>query len=155
MTGVRVTMCSSSLQQGEFSIDINHYTTGCTNGYNYQVQLFPVFQIGIVIFWSWFPSARPKELLRKEKVWLTDVAHNSWWHMKRAQHAVHNPKFRKDGIIQTSPVVAIIRLKDPPTWLKGATMLEKTPTPTHTVPVDVLVPSSVKQSAGTVLATKL
>ena len=48
--------------------------------------------------------------------------------MKRAQHAAHNPKFPKDGIIQTSPVVAKNRLKDPPTWLKVATTLEKPPT---------------------------
>ena len=73
-----------------------------------------------------FPLARPKELLRKEKGWLTDVGHNSWWHMKCAQHAAHNPKFEK-----TFPVVTIKRLKDPPTWLKVATTLEKPPTPTH------------------------
>ena len=38
-------------------------------------------------------------------------------------------QIQKDGIIQTSPVVAIHRsLKDPPTWLKVATTLEKPPT---------------------------
>ena len=31
---------------------------------------------------------------------------------------------RKDGIIQTSPVAAINRLKDPPTWLKVTTTQE-------------------------------
>ena len=40
-------------------------------------------------------------------------------------------QIRKDGIIQTSPVVAINRLKDPPTWLKVATTLETPPIPTH------------------------
>ena len=33
--------------------------------------------------------------------------------------------------MQTPPVVAIKRLKDPPTWLKVATTLEKPSTPTH------------------------
>ena len=32
--------------------------------------------------------------------------------MKHAQHAAHNPKFEKDGIIQTYPVVAKNRLKE-------------------------------------------
>ena len=44
--------------------------------------------------------------------------------MKCAQHAAYNPKFEKDGIIQTSPVAAMDRLKDPPTWLKVATTQE-------------------------------
>ena len=34
------------------------------------------------------------------------------------------PQIRKDGIIQTSPVAAMDRLKDPPTWLKVATIQE-------------------------------
>ena len=76
----------------------------------------------------------PKELLRKKMGWLIDIGHNSWWHMKCAQHAVHNPKLKKDGIIETSLVVAIKRLKDPPTWLKVATTLEKPRTPTHPKP---------------------
>ena len=50
--------------------------------------------------------------------------------MKHAQHAAHIPN-SKDGIIQTSQVVAKNRLKDPPTWLKVATTLERPPTPTH------------------------
>ena len=32
-------------------------------------------------------------LLRKEKVWLIDVGHNSWWHMKCAERTEHNIKF--------------------------------------------------------------
>ena len=40
-------------------------------------------------------------------------------------------QIRKHGIIQTSPVVAIKRSKDPPTWLKVATTLEKKPPTTH------------------------
>ena len=34
------------------------------------------------------------------------------------------PQIRKDGIIQTSLVAAMDRLKDPPTWLKVATIQE-------------------------------
>ena len=51
--------------------------------------------------------------------------------MKCTQNTAHNPQIRKDGIIQASPVMAIKRLKDPPTWLGVATTLEKPPTPTH------------------------
>ena len=50
---------------------------------------------GIVIFRWYFPPVRPKELLREEKGWLTDVGHNSWLHIKCAQHAAHNPKFER------------------------------------------------------------
>ena len=57
----------------------------------------------MVIFWWCFFSARPKELLREEKGWLTDVGQNSWWHMKRAQHAAHNPKFDKMGLFRHPP----------------------------------------------------
>ena len=42
------------------------------------------------------------------------------------------PQTGKDGIIQTSLVVVIKILKDPPTWLKAATTLEKPPTPIYT-----------------------
>ena len=40
-------------------------------------------------------------------------------------------QIRKDGIIHTSSVVAIKRIKNLPTWLKVATTLENPPTPTH------------------------
>ena len=43
------------------------------------------------------------------------------WNVLNMQHIIPNSK---DGIIQTSPVVAINKLKDPPTWLKVATSLE-------------------------------
>ena len=56
-------------------------------------------KIGILIFWQCFLPARPKQLLR-EKGWLTDAAHNSWCHMKHAQHAAHNPKFEKMGLFR-------------------------------------------------------
>ena len=49
--------------------------------------------------------------------WLTDVGHNSWWHMKCAQHAAHNPKLKTHGIIQTSLVVAIMQGQDNFQWL--------------------------------------
>ena len=48
------------------------------------------------------------------------------WNVHNMQHLIPNSK---DGIIQTSPMVAINRLKYPPTWLKVATTLEKPPTP--------------------------
>ena len=47
---------------------------------------------------------------------------------------IHSLSFqiRKEGIIQTSLVVAIKRSKDPPTWFKLATTLEKKqPPPTN------------------------
>ena len=45
--------------------------------------------------------------------------------MKCAQHAAHNPKFQKKwDYLKTSPVAAMDRLKDPPTWLKVATTQE-------------------------------
>ena len=39
------------------------------------------------------------------------------WNVLNIQHIT---PIRKDGIIQTPPVVAIKILKDPPTWLKVA-----------------------------------
>ena len=54
----------------------------------------------IVIFWQSLPPAKPEVLLREEKGWLNDVAHNSWWHMKCVQHAAHNPKFEKMGLFR-------------------------------------------------------
>ena len=44
-----------------------------------------------------FSPARPKEILREENWWLTGVGHNTRWHVKLAQHAVHNPNFEKMG----------------------------------------------------------
>ena len=70
----------------------------------------------------------PKELLRQEKEWLTDVGHNLWWHMQHAQHAVHKPKFEKMGLFR-HPCDGMERLKDPPTWMKVTTTLEKDPSP--------------------------
>ena len=68
-----------------------------------------------------------KELLWEEKGWITGVGPNSWWHMKCAQHAAHNPKLEKMVLFRRT----IKRLKDPPTWLKVATTFEKPPNPTH------------------------
>ena len=51
----------------------------------------------------------------------------------------------KNVITQTSPVVAIKRSKDPPTWLKVATTLEKTPTPTPTPPTPSQWSNKVKE----------
>ena len=53
--------------------------------------------------------------------------HDDTWNVLNMQHIT---QIRKDGIIQIYPVVAINRSKDPPTWLKVATTLEKHPTPT-------------------------
>ena len=48
------------------------------------------------------------------------------WNMLKMQHIT---PIRKHGIIQISPVMAMKILKDPPTWLKVATTLEKPPPP--------------------------
>ena len=50
------------------------------------------------------------------------------WNMLNMQHIIPNSKKWNYSNI---PVVAKNRLKDPPTWLKVATTLEKPPTPTH------------------------
>ena len=47
-----------------------------------------------------FSSSKPKELLVEEKGWVTDVGHNSWWHMKWAQHAAYNPEVEKMGLFR-------------------------------------------------------
>ena len=47
-----------------------------------------------------FFSSKALRAMRKEKGWLTEVGHNSWWHMKCAQHAAHNPKFEKMGLFR-------------------------------------------------------
>ena len=60
--------------------------------------------------------ARPKAILRKEERWLTDVGHNSWRHMKSAQHAAHNPKFEKLGLFRHA---RWWRLKDKRTHIPG------------------------------------
>ena len=38
----------------------------------------------IAIYGEYFPPAKPKELLREEKEWLTDIGRNSWLWMKCA-----------------------------------------------------------------------
>ena len=58
------------------------------------------------------------------------------WNVLNMHHITPNSK--KNGIIQISPVVAIKRLKDPPTWLMVATTLEKTPTPTQVLELKFL-----------------
>ena len=57
------------------------------------------------------------------------LIHDDTGNVLSIQHIT--PKIWKDGIIQTPPVVAIKRLKDPLTWLKKATTLEKPPIPTQ------------------------
>ena len=69
----------------------------------------------LVVFSS---SKASKELLREEKGQLTDVGHN-----ELCSTCSTSSQIRKDEIIQTSPVVAINRLKDPPT--------SPQPPPTH------------------------
>ena len=56
--------------------------------------------------------------------WISDDT----WNVHNMQHIIPNSK-RWD--YSDIPVVAINKLKDPPTWLKVATTLEKPPTPTH------------------------
>ena len=41
------------------------------------------------------PPARPNEIFRKVKGWLTDIGHNLWWHIRCGQHAAHYTKFEK------------------------------------------------------------
>ena len=65
----------------------------------------------------------PKELLREEKEWLTAVVHNSQWHVKRAQHAEHKPKFEKMGLFRHPQGTELIEC--PPPWLKVTATLEK------------------------------
>ena len=77
-----------------------------------------------------FPPARPKELSRKEKRWLTDVGHNSWWHMKHAQCAAQVTNSKRWDYSDI-PGGGHKRFKDPPKWLKVATTLEKPSTPIH------------------------
>ena len=55
--------------------------------------------------------------------------HNSWWHMKCAQHTTQIPK---EGIIQTSLVVVLEKINVPAHMVEGDHHLRKTPTPTHT-----------------------
>ena len=50
------------------------------------------------------------------------------WNVLNMQHIT---QIRKGAIIQTFPVVATKRLKNPPTWLKVAFTLKKPTTPTH------------------------
>ena len=63
------------------------------NGVQHATAIYPIPRytrpryIGLTLYY--FPPARPKELLIEEKGWLTDVGHNSWWHMKCAQYAAH------------------------------------------------------------------
>ena len=54
--------------------------------------------------------------------------HDDTWNVLNMQHTTH---IWKNGIIQTSQVMAIKRLKD--TWLKVATSLEKSPPTIHNV----------------------
>ena len=53
------------------------------------------------------------------------IIRDDTWNVLNTQHIT--PKSEK----MASPVMAIKRLKDPPTWLGVATTLEKPPTPTH------------------------
>ena len=54
------------------------------------------------------------ERKRDDSLMLVTICHDTW-NMLNMQHITPN---QKDGIIQTSLVVAIKRLKDPSTWLK-------------------------------------
>ena len=59
------------------------------------------------------------------------IIRDDTWNVLSMQHTIL--QIRKAGVIQPSTVVAINRLKDPPTWLKVATTFEKPPTLTHGV----------------------
>ena len=84
---------------------------------------YDVIVMGIVIFFYGFPPAEPKELLRKDKGWLTHVGPNSWWHMEYAQHAAYNPNSKRLGFRHPR------RLKDPPIRFEGGHNPKKAPNP--------------------------
>ena len=63
--------------------------------------------------------------------------------MLNMQHIIQNSK---DEIIQSSPVVAKSRLKDPPTWLKVATTLEKPQPPLTIIVSDNGLPPGRRQA---------
>ena len=64
--------------------------------------------------------ARPNELLREEKGWLTDVGHNLWWMThEMCSTCSKYPQIRKDGTIQTSLVVALKNIKGPIHMVEG------------------------------------
>ena len=71
-------------------------------------------------FLKMFPPVRPRELL-SENGWLSMLAtiRDVAWNTLNMQDTY--APIRKDGIIHTSLVVTIKRLKDPPRWLKVAT----------------------------------
>ena len=52
---------------------------------------------------------------------------DSWWHMKCAQHAAHNPIFQKMGLFRHSRWW-YGKIKGPTNMIEGN---QKTPTPTH------------------------
>ena len=69
--------------------------------------------------------------------------HDDTQNVHNMQHIIPNLKLFGYSDI---PVVAMNRLKNPPTWLKMVTTLEKPPTPTHSnerVIVNSLRPSDV------------
>ena len=101
----------------------------------------------IVIFWWCFPTSKAQELLKKEKGWPTDVGHNSWWHMKCAQHTAHNPKFEKMGYSDTHDG-GHKKIKEPAHMVEGGHHLRKAPTPptpTHrdSLLVEVILPNGI------------
>ena len=63
--------------------------------------------------------ARPKAILRKEERWLTDVGHNSWRHMKSAQHAAHNPN-SKSWDYSDMPGGGVWKIKGPTYLVDGS-----------------------------------
>ena len=77
-----------------------------------------------------FSQAKPKEVLKEDKGWLTDNGYNSLWHKK---HAEHNPKFENMRLVR-HPQWSTERLKEPSTWVKVTTTLEKDSNPTHMYP---------------------
>ena len=55
--------------------------------------------------------ARPNELMKKEKGWLTDVGNNLEWRMKCSTCST-STEIRKHGIIHTSLAVALEKIKN-------------------------------------------
>ena len=70
------------------------YRKDCIRKKNLRSKILNMSKDGDSHFQAMFSPARPKVIFREEKEWLTDIGHNSGWHMKRAQQAVHSPQFR-------------------------------------------------------------
>ena len=95
-----------------------------------------------------FLLVRPKELLREEIGWLTNVGYNSWWHIKHAQHiAAHYPKFEKIWLFRHPPQW-YWKEKGPAHMVEGGHHLRKDPKPHRRNAASAELPSLTTSSVG-------